>query len=83
MTDALYEHGEKVDRMETKMDKMKNGFNKIVRECQATAYVMTGTLNNDIHDRFKAATDTLVAVTQRLKDQDDTITLLKRALAKG
>jgi len=77
---AMCWHGEKVDQMETEIGKMKHGFNEVVWECQTTAYVIIDTLTNDIHDRLKAAKDTLIVVTQRLKDQYDTITLLKRAL---
>jgi hypothetical protein len=60
---------------------MKHGFNEVIRECQETANVITDTLTNDIQDRLKAAEDALASVTQKLKDQDDTITLLKQALA--
>jgi hypothetical protein len=35
------------------------------------------TLTDDVQDRLKAAEDALASVTQKLKDQDDTITLLK------
>jgi hypothetical protein len=55
MTDALCQHGEKVDQMETEMGKMKHGFNEVIQECQSTADVMTDTLTNDIQDRLKAS----------------------------
>jgi hypothetical protein len=42
--------------------------------------MMTDTLTNDIQGRLEATEDTLAEVTQKLRDQDDTITLLKRAL---
>jgi hypothetical protein len=45
--------------------------------------LITDTLTDDIQDRLKAAEDALASVTQKLKDQDDTITLLKQALANG
>jgi hypothetical protein len=41
---------------------------------------MSGTLNNDIHDTLKVVENTLITVAQRLKDQDETITLLKQSL---
>jgi len=69
--------------METEMGKMKCGLSKSIRECQENAYVMTSTLPNDIQDRLKETKDTLVTITQKLKDQDNTITLLKQALANG
>jgi hypothetical protein len=62
---------------------MKHGFNEVIQECQETTNVITNTLTNDIQDRLKEVEDALATVTQRLKDQDDTITLLKRALDNG
>jgi predicted nuclease with TOPRIM domain len=69
--------------METEIGKMKHGFNEVIQECQELHNVMTDTLTNDIQDRLKAVEDALASVTQKLKDQDDTITLLKQALANG
>jgi hypothetical protein len=43
--------------------------------------VIINTLTDNVRDRLKAVEDALPGVTQRLKDQYDTITLLKRALA--
>jgi len=77
MTDALCQLGEKVEQMDIDMDKKKCGFNESIREFQETTNVMIDTLNNEIHDRLKEAKDTLSPVTQRLKDQDDTIAMLK------
>jgi hypothetical protein len=77
MTNAMYQYGDKVERMETKMGKMVHGFNEAVWECQLTANAITGTLTDDVHDKIKAAKDALASVTQKLKDQEDTITLLK------
>jgi hypothetical protein len=33
MTGAMCQHGEKVGQMEVEMDRMKHGFNEVVREC--------------------------------------------------
>jgi hypothetical protein len=56
------------------MEKMKCGFNQSVQECHSTVDLMTNTLTNDIRDKFKATEDLLSKITQKLKDQDNTIT---------
>jgi archaellum component FlaC len=63
--------------METEIGKMKHGFNEVHQECQETTNLITDTLTDDIQDRLKEAEDALSSVTQKLKDQDDTIILLK------
>jgi hypothetical protein len=41
MTDAMYQHGEKVEQMETEIGKMKHGFNEAIWECQETMNLIT------------------------------------------
>jgi hypothetical protein len=77
MMDVMYQHGEKVEQMETKIDKMKHGFNKVVCDFQETTNLITGIFTDNIQDRLKETKNALASITQKLKDQDDTITLLK------
>jgi hypothetical protein len=63
--------------MDTEMDKMKRGFNKVVQEFQETVDAMIDTSNNEIQDRIKTMENAIATATQRLKDQEDTNTFLK------
>ena len=83
MKNTMFQHGEKVDQMVTAIGRMKHGFNRVILEFQAISKVIIDTLTDKIHDRLKETQDTLVEITYKLKDQDATITLLKRALANG
>jgi hypothetical protein len=56
---------------------MKHGFNQAIQECQSTADLMTDTLTMTFKIDSRKMEDALAIVTQKLKDQDDTITLLK------
>jgi len=82
-SEALYAHGEKAAAMRDEMDRMRKAFNEAVEECKEATDVLHAAVQQDTVDRVKKLEEVVEQLQLRIKDQDDTIAVLKRALANS
>ena len=65
------------------MDWMQKDFNEVMNKCKGTTDMLQAVIQKDIEGRVMNLEALIEQLLLHKKDQDDTIALLKRALASG